>query len=84
MKKNVDELYDKYTQFNTTIIEEIYDQFDLIFEKSQEEIEKVSTEIFKQMKNSFNDLLMKIESSNVQINFQQNIEYKTIARSVRY
>ena len=40
----------------------------------------MSSEILKQTKDYFNDLLMKIETNKVQMYFQQNIENKTIAR----
>ena len=82
IEKNLHELYETYTRINTITIREIYNQIDLNLKKTREEIEKVSSEILKQMKDSFNDLLMKIETNKVQIDFQQNIENKTIARMI--
>ena len=80
VEKNLDDLYIEYTRINTKTIREIFTEIDLKFKTSHDEIEKVSNKIMKQMKDSLNDILMKIENNKIQIEFQQNIENKTLAR----
>ena len=56
IEKNLDDLYEEYKRVNTTTVREIYNQIDLNFKKSQEEIEKkASSEVLQQMKDSFNE-----------------------------
>ena len=80
VEQNLDELHERYVQINSKTIKEIYNQIDLNFTKCHEEIKKVSSEILKQMKDSLNELLKKIESNKIQIDFQQNIENKIAAK----
>ena len=66
-EKKVNDLYKEYARIIAESIRELYNAIDLKFKL--DEIERVSNKILRLIEDSSNDLLMKIDTNEIEIEF---------------